>query len=108
VLHGSFGACPWARCPRRGHGGREWRGDAVPIKPMVLRQWRVLWLCRCPKPSCVCAWTTAARSRWPLAGAYACTACPRGVHVQGKITVKAACLHVLHYGVQVPDRDVQH
>jgi hypothetical protein len=28
--------------------------------------------------------------------------------VQGKITVKAACVCVLHYGVQVPDRDVQH
>ena len=49
-----------------------------------------------------------ARSRWPLAGACACTACPRGVHVQGKITVKAACVRVLHYGVQVSDRDVQH
>jgi len=26
VLHGSAGACPWARCPRRGHGGRKWCG----------------------------------------------------------------------------------
>ena len=26
--------------------------------------------------------------------------------VQGKITVKAACVRVLHYGVQVPDCDV--
>lgn len=25
--------------------------------------------------------------------------------MQGKITVKAACVRVLHYGVQVPDRD---
>jgi hypothetical protein len=77
--------------------------DAVPIKPMVLRRWRVLWLCRCPKPSCACAcwraWTAAARSRWPLAGVCACTACPQGMHVQGKITVKAACVRVLHYGV---------